>query len=537
MLASTQQAVTDSCPQCGAELNHSPWVFVDTDERLDLVEQIGKGELNRYTCETCGTEFIDDYPLLLYFAGADSPFLYSPALNDNEEQKRRGAAVAENFARKHFGQEWQARWTRDGLLTMPREQLVETIRNGAGNLREAVILYATTAWASLLLRVPEAEERRVIETHPELLRPAAVEILQSWKTGESEEGMRLLDQYCDLLIQCREMGIEQAFLSMEVAGEAQRLRAELSGLLNGRELNEQKSARAIDLCRRALELLPETENALELALIRGALGQLLDTDSDEALSCLEAALMSREVLKKSPDNHSPFLLAYAKFVKLPKYEAVRQRAIEKLKEVRLLAEQEGSTDSADLASRELLRARLKHGRMMATSGQLEKALQEFNVAVAEHPKSPEAHANRAKVLGMMKQNGSAEKAFSRAIELAPEDPMLWYNRGTFELKIQRWSRAKVDLEKAVHLKPDFAEARVNLGNCLLSMGREEEAFAEFQKAAETDPKLPQAAWSMALVLLKREQQAEAMPWLRKAAALGVTQAVEMLKAFGRGAVG
>jgi len=96
-----------------------------------------------------------------------------------EEQNRRHAANIEALARKHLAGIWKEWWLLDGLLALPRAEVIAMLnRTRGGRIRDELADHSTRIWLDRLLSVDSADERSVVERHPDLLDPLATEILR-----------------------------------------------------------------------------------------------------------------------------------------------------------------------------------------------------------------------------------------------------------------------------------------------------------------------------------------------------------------------
>jgi tetratricopeptide (TPR) repeat protein len=117
-------------------------------------------------------------------------------------------------------------------------------------------------------------------------------------------------------------------------------------------------------------------------------------------------------------------------------------------------------------------------------GRLDKAVEDFNAAIALDPSDYLAYAN----LGKLYLNiGSFEKSIEyagKAIVLAPLQPVPYNNRGISYHYTRRYDGALQDFNKAIELDRDYANAYFNRGNLYRSMDRKELAVADYQKACD-----------------------------------------------------
>src|SRR5262245_29017070 len=113
-----------TCDGCGATFMAEVWLIIDVSERLDLVQNIHDGTLNKVTCPACQKTIGQvDAPLLIYCPGEPLPLLFSPAQHASREQNLEYALDLIDLLRVALGEAWQVRWLRQGLVSIPRSQL------------------------------------------------------------------------------------------------------------------------------------------------------------------------------------------------------------------------------------------------------------------------------------------------------------------------------------------------------------------------------------------------------------------------------
>lgn len=314
-MANSCRAPAESpCLACRGRISYDAWLLIDIDERPDLVALVAAGMLNRVRCPHCGTELVFDLPVLLFLPGEVSPFLFSPAPSNTEEQNRRDAAFSEALARNHLKALWQDSWLHRGLLALSRAQLLELLSKDAPEpLRPALRRRATAVWLLQLLDVDESEERAVVEAHPELLDPLTTQMLGEWSAEARAKGSTDLDRfytsYRVLLTRCRLIGIDAAFRERASPPtrlsnpEADRLRLDLDELINSASLEREGTQRGIELCRSLLVALDPAAEPLIAAVAQGYLGNfLLDAgeDREEAFDLAEKAFGNPLLLQSAP---------------------------------------------------------------------------------------------------------------------------------------------------------------------------------------------------------------------------------------------
>ena len=117
-------------------------------------------------------------------------------------------------------------------------------------------------------------------------------------------------------------------------------------------------------------------------------------------------------------------------------------------------------------------------------GRFDKAIEDYERAIALNPSYYQAYNNMGALLGKMSLFARAIEYFNKAIALSPDYTDAYYNRGITYVAIEQFGRALEDLNKAILLNPDDATAYVERGNLHLRMGNRGLAIADFQTACD-----------------------------------------------------
>jgi tetratricopeptide (TPR) repeat protein len=173
---------------------------------------------------------------------------------------------------------------------------------------------------------------------------------------------------------------------------------------------------------------------------------------------------------------------------------------------------------------------LNLGEAYARSGEADKAIKEFQSAIAIDPKLADAHQWLAFIYDALEQYEAAESAYKKAIDLDRADPIVHSNYAGFLADLGRMKEAIAEMKLAIDLckdspyriltvvfkvglaifyvenkqlddaitllrqitqdAPDIAVLHVVLGWVLAEKGQKEEAAAALEKAAKIDPKDP-----------------------------------------------
>jgi tetratricopeptide (TPR) repeat protein len=117
-------------------------------------------------------------------------------------------------------------------------------------------------------------------------------------------------------------------------------------------------------------------------------------------------------------------------------------------------------------------------------GRFDKAIEDYERAIALNPSYYPAYNNMGALLGKMSLFARAIEYFNKAIALSPDYTDAYYNRGVTYVLIDQFGKALEDFNKAIVLNPGDATAYVERGNLHLRMGNRDLAIADFQIACD-----------------------------------------------------
>lgn len=127
------------------------------------------------------------------------------------------------------------------------------------------------------------------------------------------------------------------------------------------------------------------------------------------------------------------------------------------------------------------------GDMYARHGDYQKAIEEFQKAIALKPNYADAYHNLANIYHQINRDDLAEENYKKALEF---NPSLWQshqNLAALYFLHQNFDLAEQHLSKAIELNPQNAELYVNLGILYFKIGQKDKARQTFQKALTLDP--------------------------------------------------
>lgn len=186
---------------------------------------------------------------------------------------------------------------------------------------------------------------------------------------------------------------------------------------------------------------------------------------------------------------------------------------------------------------------VNRAQMYVSQGDYQKALEEFEKAIAsnprltvaymgagdiyrqqgDYPNAEKRYATAADlepanfsaqylyglVLQLQQKIGEAVRVYLKALAIRPEDFNANLNLGTAYLQLNEPSQGLAYAERAVRLEPKSAAARANLGAIYSALNRNEDAITEYQQAAELTPLTGPLLLNLADAYLKAEHYEEA----------------------------
>jgi len=143
---------------------------------------------------------------------------------------------------------------------------------------------------------------------------------------------------------------------------------------------------------------------------------------------------------------------------------------------------------------DLSEAHLELGELLATSGDLTRAENEFREALRVEPDLPAAQSNLGHVLAARGNLPEAAWYFERAVRRAPNDADTRVNFAATLTGLNHPGDALRQLEAAVKLRPDFGLAHLQAAEILAARGDAAGARAHLLQAAkDPDPEIRRRA--------------------------------------------
>lgn len=149
-------------------------------------------------------------------------------------------------------------------------------------------------------------------------------------------------------------------------------------------------------------------------------------------------------------------------------------------------------------------------------GNLQAAVDIFNLILAKFPNSAELHNNRGAILHMMMRYEEALASYDKAIALKPDYANAHFNRASVLKQMNRFEEALAGFDKAIALNPGHAEAHNNRGALLQDMRLHDKAIASYDQAIAARPDYAIAYNNRGTALLSKGDMREAEKMFRKA---------------------
>lgn len=139
------------------------------------------------------------------------------------------------------------------------------------------------------------------------------------------------------------------------------------------------------------------------------------------------------------------------------------------------------------------------GLTYMNQGDLERAKDKLDRALAQNPDNPDVHSARATLFARLNQKDKADEEFRAALRLAPHDPRMVNNYAVYLCQNGRYDEGVKRFLEAAHnaLYPTPEAAYTNAGVCLRAAKRDDEARANFSRALQLKPNFAEAQFQLA----------------------------------------
>ena len=142
-------------------------------------------------------------------------------------------------------------------------------------------------------------------------------------------------------------------------------------------------------------------------------------------------------------------------------------------------------------------------------GQLEKAVEQYGIALQFNPKDAKAHTSLAVALTGQSKFDPAVPHMETALRLEPNNADFHLVYATLLQRIGRNDDAAVHFEAATRLKPNSVEAHYSYAAFLAGVGKNDEYISELRRVLQLRPDYPYAELRLADALFAQENLREA----------------------------
>lgn len=176
-------------------------------------------------------------------------------------------------------------------------------------------------------------------------------------------------------------------------------------------------------------------------------------------------------------------------------------------------------DRAIAADARFAAAYAGRGRVFLAQKRIDKALIEFDRALAQDTRSADAHAGRGLALLAKGRAAEANVDFERALEINPGDVTALFGRGLSFFASGQPERAIGALDDAIERGFQSAEIFTVRGRTLLAKGDTDPAIADFDRALKIKPASADALVGRAGAWFRKKDYAKALADVSKAMSL------------------
>jgi tetratricopeptide (TPR) repeat protein len=156
------------------------------------------------------------------------------------------------------------------------------------------------------------------------------------------------------------------------------------------------------------------------------------------------------------------------------------------------------------------------GLVYYNQGNLEQALDDFNLALQLDPKDAYAYNNRGKVYSDQRQFNQALADYNKAIQLDPKYAAAYFNRAKLYSDQRQFNQALADFNLAIELDSQNAAAYNGRGKLYSDQSKLEQALDDFNQTIQLDPKFADAYFNRGLVYYNQNQLNQALADYNKA---------------------
>ncbi len=132
------------------------------------------------------------------------------------------------------------------------------------------------------------------------------------------------------------------------------------------------------------------------------------------------------------------------------------------------------------------------GNNLFESGDFDKAIENYNMAIILNPTFSEAYFNRGLSYYNLKNFDKSISDYTKATELDPKNPVIFNNRGDAYYRKQDFQNAIVDYDKALVINKKYLKAFYNRGLAYACLQDYEKAVDDFTQVVGLNPEFAEA---------------------------------------------
>jgi tetratricopeptide (TPR) repeat protein len=159
---------------------------------------------------------------------------------------------------------------------------------------------------------------------------------------------------------------------------------------------------------------------------------------------------------------------------------------------------------------------MNRGSAYSASGDLDRALQDYNEAIRLDPRNAGAYVNRALALAHKGDVDAAMIDYAKAIALNPRQWQAYFNRAAELRDVGQLREAVDDLTKVMELNPEFTGAYMNRADIYVRQGELDKALADYNIALVRDPKVADVYVARANLFIGKKSYQQAVRDLQTA---------------------
>jgi tetratricopeptide (TPR) repeat protein len=159
---------------------------------------------------------------------------------------------------------------------------------------------------------------------------------------------------------------------------------------------------------------------------------------------------------------------------------------------------------------------MNRGTAYSAKGDLDRALQDYNLAIELDPGNAGAYVNRGLALGRRGEFESAIEDYAKAIALKPQQWEAYFNRAAELQEHGQFDDALVNLNEVARINPRFAGTYVNRGNVYVRQSKLDDAIRDYNTALQLEPNRTEVYTARANVFLRKKEYREAVSDLQTA---------------------